>query len=49
MRKGISPWLVSKLYRRLTQSPAFRRTGGVYLHEAWYFVLLRQMNFRPVR
>lgn len=29
----------SRLYRRLQQSPAYRRTGGVYLHEEWFRVI----------
>ena len=39
----MSPIHLSRLYRRLKNSPVYKRTGGVYLHEAWFFIMVKRI------
>lgn len=34
---------ISRLYRRLVNSPAYKRTGGVYLHESWFMRIVKRL------
>jgi hypothetical protein len=33
---------LSRLYRRLVKSPRYKREGGIYLHEDWFFIVLKR-------
>lgn len=39
----------SKLYRRLINSPRYKRTGGVYLHEDWFVRISKRFGIEPIQ